>query len=354
MNEIFRIEVAQGWLSVYMDNIAIHTQPLPNETEEQHEERHKDYMHRVLNKLEEHDLYLKPEKCDFLKREIDYLGVIVGNRQLKMDPKKLQSVAQWLRPTNPTEIRKFLGFTGYYRYFVPNYSKIARPLLDLTKKATPWNWEDKHTAAFKELRSRMCTAPVLIQPDFNKKFYLQVDTSAYGMGAVLSQEGKFTTTSLAKRLKPTLHPIAYYSATFTPTERNYDIYNRELLAVMKSLYHWRPYLGWTKEPFTILTDHTNLTYWKAPRNLDRRTACWHADLQEYDFEMVHIPGNTNTLANALSRPAGVNQGEEDNKNIIMLPPTHARTAIIMQNPSDKFLRSIMEQTHDHITVGHPG
>ena len=89
----------------------------------------------------------------------------------------------------------------------------------------------------------MCTAPVLIQPNFNKKFYLQVDASAYGVGAVLSQEGEFTTPALAKRSKPVLHPIAYYSATFTDTERNYDIYNRELLAMMKSLYHWRPYLG---------------------------------------------------------------------------------------------------------------
>ena len=147
-----------------------------------------------------------------------------------------------------------------------------------------------------------------------------MDASAYGVGAVLSQEGEFTTPALAKRSKPMLHPIAYYSATFTDTERNYDIYNCELLAVMKSLYHWRPYLGWTKEPFIIYTDHANLTYWKAPRNLDRRHARWHADLQEYDFEMVHILGNTNMVADALSRPAGIDRGDDDNKNIVMIPP----------------------------------
>jgi RNase H-like domain found in reverse transcriptase len=118
----------------------------------------------------------------------------------------------------------------------------------------------------------MCTALVLIQPDFNKKFFLQVDASAYGMGTILSQEGSFTTPTLAKCSKPTLHPIAYYSATFTPIEQNYNIYKQELLAMIKSLHHWHPYLGWMKEPFTILTDHTNLTYWKAPRNLNRRTA----------------------------------------------------------------------------------
>jgi hypothetical protein len=123
---------------------------------------------------------------------------------------------------------------------------------------------------------------------------------------------------------------------------------------MKSLYHWRPYLGWTKEPFTIYTDHANLTYWKAPRNLDRRQACWHADLQEYDFEMVHILGNTNMVADALSRPAGIDKGDDNNKNIVMIPPTRIRTAITIEKPSNDFLRGIMTQVHDHMTAGHPG
>jgi hypothetical protein len=87
-----------------------------------------------------------------------------------------------------------------------------------------------------------------------------------------------------------------------PTERNYNIYEQELLAIMKSLAHWRPYLGWTKEPFTILTNHTNLQYWKALRNLNQRTARWHADLQEYDYKIQHAPGKANIPADVLSRP----------------------------------------------------
>ena len=148
----------------------------------------------MLEKLETHDLYLKPEKCEFLKREIEYLGVIVENGVLKMNPKKLESVKNWAIPTNPTEIRKFLGFTGYYRYFIPNYSQIARPLLHLTKKTTPWEWTKMQQLAFDLLKALMCEAPVLIQPNFEKKFFLQVDASAYGMGAVLSR--KMTKTSL--------------------------------------------------------------------------------------------------------------------------------------------------------------
>ena len=117
----------------------------------------------------------------------------------------------------------------------------------------------------------MCSSPVLAQPNFDKHFILQVDASAYGVGAILSQEGDPTTLtpSLKQRTKPTLHPIAYYSATFTATEQNYDIYEQELLTIMKALAHWRPYLGWTKTPFVIRTDHMNLQYWKLPKNLNQ-------------------------------------------------------------------------------------
>jgi hypothetical protein len=158
-----------------------------------------------------------------------------------------------------------------------------------------------------------------------------------------------------RNTKPTLHPIAYYSATFTPTEWNYDIYKRELLAVMKSLAHWRPYLRCTKEPFMIITDHTNLQYWKSPQNLNRRTARWHADLQEYDYQIQYIPGNTNIPADALSRPSGIDQGKDDNQNVTLIPPerfakvTHANT-----DYNNSMKCNLMILYHDHPTAGHPG
>jgi Reverse transcriptase (RNA-dependent DNA polymerase) len=153
MNTIFRTEVAQGWLSVYMDDLAIHTKPKIGETEQQHLDRHRQHTHHILDKLEENDLYLKPEKCKFEKEEIEYLGVIIGQNHLRMDPKKLKGVADWPIPRNPTEVRGFLGFTGYYRYFVPNYSKIARPLLDLTKRTVDWYWGESQHKAFEELKT---------------------------------------------------------------------------------------------------------------------------------------------------------------------------------------------------------
>ena len=216
-----------------------------------------------------------------------------------------------------------MGFIGYYRQFIKDYSKIARPLLDLTKITTPWYWDTAQNNAFECLHQCMCSKPVLHQPDFQKWFYVSTDASAYGMGTILSQEGEsFIPSDDGKSSpKPRLYPVAFYSATLIPTEMNYDIYKRELLAIMKTLAHWRQYLIWTPEPFTILTDHANLLYWKSPRKLNQQTVRWHSELQDYDFKIVHVPGSTHAAADALSRPPEVDQGKEDNQDVTMIPNT---------------------------------
>ena len=180
MNAIFWQEVGEGWLSVYMDNMAIHTARLSHESKEQHILWHQNYIHRILTKSEENNLYLKPKKCEFEKEEIEYLGVIVGKNHLQMSPKKLQGIADWPVPKTPTDVWQFLGFTGYYHYFIPNYSAIAQPLLNLTRKTTPWHWGEWQTMAFEELKTQMCLCPILAQPNFDKCFILQVDASSYG------------------------------------------------------------------------------------------------------------------------------------------------------------------------------
>ena len=144
----------------------------------------------------------------------------------------------------------------------------------------------------------MCSKPVLCQPDFQKRFYVSTDASAYGVGTILSQEGESFIPSDDSKSSPKsrLYPVAFYSATLIPTERNYDIYKRELLAIMKTLAHWRQYLIWTPEPFTILTDHANLLYWKSPQKLNQQMVQWHSELQDYDFKIIHVPGSTHVVA----------------------------------------------------------
>ncbi len=137
---------------------------------------------------------------------------------VQMEQGKVDKVKEWKPPRNITEVQRFLGFTGYYRYFIKGYFQITQLLLDLTKHVTPWHWDAGQQEAFKGLHDKMCEQPVLQQPDFNKVFYLQTNTSAYSVGAVLSQEGESTNS------KPKCHPIIYYSATFTPTKQRYDIY----------------------------------------------------------------------------------------------------------------------------------
>jgi len=349
VNTIFHLHVRYGDFSIYMDDGVIHTRRLPHETEEEHVSRHRKRVHEIFDILRQNDLYLKLEKCQFEQGEIEFLGVRVGNGVIQMDPAKVEGVKNWPIPKTPTEVRAFLGFMGYYWYFIQNYSAIARPLLDLTKKATTWHWGEKQAEAFGALQYEMCRSPVLRQPDFTKQFFLQTDASAFGLGAVLSQEHG------EEGSKPKLHPITYYSATFTPTEHNYDIYEHELLAIMKSLNNWRPYLGWTKHPFIILTDHANLQYWKAPQNLTRRTARWHADLQEYNYILRYIPGKTNIPSDFLSRPPVDDKGKNDNQQVTMLPAERIQmTKLVEVLAIIEVCRGLMNLYHDHPLAGHPG
>jgi hypothetical protein len=149
---------------------------------------------------------------------MDYLGIVIKPGEIHMEEAKVEKVKNWKAPTTVREIRKFLGFTGYYRYFIKDYSSIARPLIQLTHKAAKWEWKDTQEQAFQRLRHLMISKPVLIQPDFEKPFFVHTDASSYGAGAVLMQERDNGNG------KPRQHPIAYYSSTFTPTERNYDVY----------------------------------------------------------------------------------------------------------------------------------
>jgi hypothetical protein len=307
MNHIFQKEIREGWLVVYMDDLLIAT--------EDDLAFHKQCVQRILQKLLDHDLYLKLSKCEFHKKRIEYLGVVLEHGQVQMDPTKVKGVADWIRPQNAKDVRSFLGFTGFYRYFIKDYSKIARPLIDLTKKNLRFIWTEKQQLAFEHLKTLMCAKPVLRQPDYHKTFTLSTDASGYGVGAVLAQEG----SPDPKSGKPRMHPVAYYSSTFTPTERNYDVYERELLAVVKALKNWRPHLAATEQPITILTDHANLLYWKNPKNVNRRVARWLTTLQDYNFVIKHVPGKIHAAADMLSRPPGVDVGTLDNQDVVVLP-----------------------------------
>ena len=153
------------------------------------------------------------------------------------------------------DVRSFLGFCNFYQPFIPSFSKITKPLNELTCKDVPFTWEDKHEIAFNTLQDLVTSEPVLRQPQLDKPFEVKVDTSGFALGGVLLQrqeDGK-------------KHPIGYYSTTLNEAQRNYDIYKLELLAIAECLKHWRLYLAGSPHEIIVHTDHANLTYWRQPQ-----------------------------------------------------------------------------------------
>jgi hypothetical protein len=299
MNELFKDEVVKGHVRIYIDDILIFNRDL---------DEHHYLVRHVLQKLRDNRLFLKPEKCEFDKLETEYLGVLVSEGQIRMDPVKIEGVANWPRPTSKREVQSFLGFCNFYRRFIQDFAKIARPLNNLTGNVA-FQWTDLHTISFNQLRTLITSAPIIMIPNNDDQFRLETDASDFAVGAVLSQ-----------KQNNTWKPVAFLSRSLTPTQRNYEIYDKELLAIMLALEEFRRYLIDAKHPFEIWTDHANLQYFKKPQNLNRRQARWLTEIQEFHFTLHHIPGKSNSKADLLSRRAGFDQGHDDNRDVILLSP----------------------------------
>ena len=304
MNDIFRDEIDTGWIEIYMDDILIHSRTL-----EEQQER----TSRILAKLAEHDLYLKPEKCEFDQREVNYLGLIIQPGQIAMDPIKLKGIADWPRPTTLKQVRSFLGFGNFYRRFIEGFSQIARPLIELTKKDVPFEWTSRQEGAFLMLKDRFQQEPVLLMPNPLAPFQLETDASNWATGAVLRQQDE----------NGDWHPCGYISQSLGPAERNYPIYDKELLALIRGLTAWRHYLQGSPHPIQVLSDHKNLTYFRTAQKLNRRQARWSLFLTEFDLELQHTPGTRMIQSDALSRRSDhvPEKGNEDNEDQILLPHT---------------------------------
>ncbi len=288
-------------IRVYMDDIGIATRTNLDD--------HRRAVHDVLKVVQLHDLYFKPEKCLFHSSSMDYLGVILEKGVTRMDPAKIAGANTWPVPKNVTEVRKVLGFFNFYCPFIKDFTFIARPLHKLMQKDQEWHWGTEEQEAFETLKKRVTTEPVLAHAKLDDQFELEVDASGYTVGAVLLQrkeDGK-------------KHPIGYYSATLNEAQRNYDIYDLELLAIVMALRNWRPLLAGSPHKIIIYSDHLNLQYWRLPQRISRRVAREVLELSEYDFEIRHLPGRLNGRADALSRHPGYDQGEDDNKDVVILP-----------------------------------
>lgn len=266
-------------LFVYLDDIVLYSSSL---------REHAIKFERLAARLRAANLKLQPDKCEFLRKEVMYLGHIIGEDGVRPDPKKIEAVQEFPQPRNPKAIKQFLGLAGYYRRFIPNFSKIARPLTDLLKKEVAFRWEKAQEEAFCILRNALCSQPLLQYPDFTKPFVVTTDASQTAIGGILSQG------TIGKDL-----PIAYTSRLLNDAEQNYSTIERELLAIVYAVNYFRPYLFGRK--FQLVTDHKPLTWLNSVKDPTSRLVRWRLKLAEYDYEVIYKAGKTNVNADALSR-----------------------------------------------------
>lgn len=264
---------------VYMDDIIIYSPTV-------HE--HISRLTEVFKRLRNANLKIQPDKCEFLRKEVAYLGHLITKEGVKPNPDKIRCIQNFPQPTNQKEIKSFLGLAGYYRRFISNFAKLSKPLTKLLQKDVPFAFDSECKKSFEELKQTLTSTPVLIYPNFDETFLLTTDASAFAIGAVLSQG------PIGKDL-----PIAFASRTLCKAESKYSTIERELLAIVWAVKHFRPYIFGRK--FKLITDHRPLTWLFSIKDPGSRLARWRLKLEEYEYEIEYKPGRINKNADALSR-----------------------------------------------------
>jgi hypothetical protein len=252
-------EALDRFASAYLDDILIYSNSL---------EEHEGHVKWIMERLPKAGLYLKPEKCEFHKETVKYLGHIISTNGVSMDPYKVDMVRNWSREkktangrlNNLFDVQQFLEFCNYNRRFIRGYSDIAEPLTILTKKDVPFEWLEDQQRAFEEMVFKFTTAPTLRHFDHSREVIIETDASDYVSAEVLSQRDD----------DGVLHPVAFFSKKHSPAKCNYDIYNKELMAIIKALEEWKPECEGAEHTLKLITDHKNLQYFMSKKLLNRR------------------------------------------------------------------------------------
>src|SRR6266480_2876814 len=287
----------------YLDDILIYTKG----TREEHERETKE----VLQLLKKQDIHLNKEKSEYTKEKVTFLGTIISREGLAMEPEKTKAVREWPTPKTVKEVQAFLGFANYYRRFIKNYSSQAGPLTQLTKKDQAFEWGPHQEKAFEGMKALFTdestleshnpekkltveilrSKGILQEHDAEQKKTMETDASQWAIAACLSQ------SSDGKRGKP----VAFHSRKLTPAEQNYDIHDKELLAIVDAFKHWRHYLQGARHEISVITDHKNLTSFTTTKTLNKQQVCWTEELSSYNFKISYRKGSENQAADTLSR-----------------------------------------------------
>jgi hypothetical protein len=289
------------FVTAFVDDILIYSETL---------EEHEKHVKEVLKRLREAGLQVSLSKCEFHKKETKFLGFIIGVDGIRVDPGKIRVIQEWEPPDTVRGIQSFLGFCNFYRRFIEEYSKIAKPLFALTKKGVPWSWTEKCQGAFEELKKKLTKAPVLAHYDPHAQTRVETDASDEALGGVLSQR--------INEDEP-WHPVAYFSKTMDKAEKAYEIYDKELLAIIRAFQEWEAELIGLRrtEAIEVLTDHEALQWFQEKRRLNSRQIRWSLILQDYRFKIQYRSGKKNVLADVLSRKDISQKGQRE--EFVLLP-----------------------------------
>ena len=299
INQVLQ-EYLDDFVSAYIDDIIIYSSESLSD--------HRRKVAEVLQKLKEAGLQCDIGKSEFEQDSVKYLGFIIeAEKGVRVDPKKIEAIRAWEVPKTLREVRGFLGFANFYRTFIPRFADLSAPLTHLTRKGVLFHWDDACQEAFTELKELFIKAPILAHFEEGRETEVEADASGWATGAVLSQ----------RQDDGTLRPCAYLSQKLSPAEANYEIHDKELLAIIKALREWRPELKMVPR-FTILTDHKNLRYFNKARHLSERQMRWASLLAEFDYELRYRPGKQAARPDALSRreqdvPKGISDERLSNR-----------------------------------------
>jgi len=273
---------------VYLDDIVIVTPTF---------EEHMIWLRKVLDRITSAGLTVNPDKCEFCRSQVRYLGFIVQREGLTVDPEKTRPILEYPAPRNIKQLRRFLGMSSWYRRFIPQFATLSEPLTRLLKKGKRWGWGDEQVRAFDRIREHLMAAPTLSCPNFEIPFVLQTDASSVGLGAVLTQ-----TVEGEEKV------IAFASRALADPEKKYSVTEQECLAVVWAIQKFRPYLEGYR--FTVVTDHSSLRWLHNLKNPTGRLARWVLELLEYDYEVIHRKGALHHVPDALSRMFEEDTGED--------------------------------------------
>lgn len=295
--------------TAYLDDVLVYSKS---------RKEHRQHVDAIVQRLYESGLQIDIDKCEFETTRVKYLGLIVTPTGIEMDPDKVASVLDWPEPPGLKDLQKFLGFANFYRRFIKGYSKLCAPLHDLLKRESPWHWGSAQREAFNRLKTAFASGPVLTTFDYTRRTVLETDASDWASGGVLSQYDD----------DGVLRPVAYFSSKHSAAQCNYEIYDKELLAIIKCLEEWRPELQGSSESFEIVTDHKNLQYFMTTKALSQRQVRWSEFLSGFNFRIVYRPGKMAVRPDALSRKPGDRPAKADldddrvkNRERTMLPPS---------------------------------